>query len=273
MQPFRCFMLVLVLTSGASAAFNQFYTTPLAAATAYSSVAAAYGTGLFPVNPALGARLNQWYAQVYYSRLFSLKELQTAGLVVGGALNNHYWGLHVSSFGYSLYRENLLQLNYARQWDRGRLAAGASVQVYYVNIARYGSRVAVGMNLGIFYQASSSVSFGGVVMNVNEPRLSGTTEQLPYVFAVGVSVHPVKQGEIVAAISKESDYPVEYRIGFQYRLNSRLAVYSGYTTSGPQPTGGIQLRVGNWHMNYVVQYHFLLGATHLVGVTFGGDPW
>ncbi len=266
----RILTVVLLVTLPLPAAFNQYFLTPSGAATAFSGVASVYSTGAFPLNPALGAIQSGFAAQLYYTNLFSLQELQLGGVLASFSIRSHRVGIHLSSFGYALYRETMVQLNYARQWFEGRLTVGAAAQLYYLTIRNYGNRAAFGVNMGFLYRFNSTVSVGGVIMNANEPRLSGITEQLPYLMAFGVSIHPVERGEIVAAVSKESDYPVEYRIGFFYRINNQLAVYSGYSTSGPQPAGGIRLQVRHWSVHYVVQYHFLLGATQLVGITFNG---
>ncbi len=248
------------------AAFNQMPPLPSLVATGLGGVASTQMRHAFLLNPALVAVNPSFSAGLYYSNWFSLRELQTSGLVARLPIHSWAVGGHLNTFGYSLYRETFLQLAVARQWADGRMAAGLAAQWYHLGIRNYGTQMALGVQLGIWYRVSSLVSLGGVVTNINEPRLSGSLEEIPYRMTAGIAIHPLPQGEIVAAVSKTSREPVEYRIGVRYRASQYLGIFTGFTSTGPQPAGGVALRMGQWELQYTLQYHFVLGATHLFSV-------
>ncbi len=260
----------LVLSSLVSlqAAFNQMASIPSLVGTGLAGVASRHLPTAFVLNPALSAVNPHFFTQLYYASWFSMKELQTSGLVVRGRLRHVALGGYLNTFGNGLYRETTFQIAAARRWFGDRLAAGLAVQLYHLNIHQYGVQLATGIHLGFWYQVSAIVSLGGVVTNVNEPRLSGSVEEIPYRLSAGIALHPISEGEIVVGVSKTSAEAVEYRIGVSYWASDYLSIYTGLNSIGPQPAGGVALRRGGWALHYTLQYHFVLGPTHLFSVTF-----
>ncbi|MCR4439533.1 MAG: hypothetical protein QHJ34_15900 [bacterium] len=263
--------MLLVLLLAAERAFPAFErltvgARPVGMAGAY--VGLAQGPEALLINPAGIATASGITGAAFYGRPFGLKELDASGVSLFYPLRYGGLGGAVRLFGRSPYQEQVFSLG-AGMVVLPHLYVGAAAHLYHLCIASYGSASTAGADLGLLMSVAYNVRWGVVVSNLNRPRIGDCREQLPQVFATGVSITPAPPLVVTVDLHKDVRYPAEVRIGTSYRPLAPLALRCGLQTNPGRFAAGIGLWAGIVRMDYAVSYHYDLGLSHSVSVTVG----
>ncbi len=254
------------------AAFEFSGQTPYSAAVGGLPLAGDYGASGFWDNPALSANTNGIQGQFAYVVPYSLRELSLGSAVILAPIGNFYAGLGLSSMGNNLYRENRLAVNLSRTFFQGRFFVGLTIQGYLISVVRYGHQSTWGMDMGFRYQLTDGIALAGAISNINQPRLAGHSEEIPQAVRIGALIRPLETVGFHLSLEKDAWFDPQIALGMEYRLTPHFTLLSGFRSEGSQPSGGIQLLWNQIEITYSLQYHFELGATHLMGVVITGRP-
>ncbi len=266
--PTKLAILFLWLSINAYGAFDYPAYSPPSAAVLNSAIAGGIGYDGAVMNPGLSAGITDLYASLSYTNFYNMTELQLSNGMVLFPYKEIGLGVIIQDFGNSRYREDRIKVLAAKHFNNNSFAVGIALSGYQVSIDGYGSKQALGIDVGFVYSLSSLLTFGGVIENVNQPSMAGRKEELPQVFRLGATFHPDEDLTAFIGIEKDSWYNPSYALGIAYQLYHTLTIYSGYSSLSAQPSFGLQLRIRRADFRYAVQYHSELGTTHFWGIAF-----
>ena len=198
---------------------------------------------------------------MFYANPFGLKSITHASLSVVLPHKSGFYGLAMETFGNNVYQENQYMISYARSW-RSKVHYGAAMRLMHLDISKYGTDTAVGLDLGFMTALSPRFQWGFYAHNLNRPVISTQDQAIPQIFCSGISVLPVDNARMNVDLYKDSKFPAELRFGFEYTFLDRLALRSGFSTEPARFTAGFGIAFSLLQLDYAFQTHNDLGNTH-----------
>ncbi len=263
----RLIILLLVISNCFGLATEGGVTGIQSTALRESNIASKNDVGAFQLNPALAANVKRLYLDGWYTRLFNIKELPLSGGIMVFSVGKISSGIAVSHLGHSLYKETRFTFNTSRSWKTG-FAAGVNMQYRQTDVLRYGSSNTIGFDGGIIYHASEVFSLAGSVQNINHPQINESGEDLEPIIRMGCAYKPSDVATVFLAVMKEGSFQPEVSKGVEFVSSDNLTLLISVELNDMTPSGVFQVRVGSIFVNYALQYHFELGATHITGISF-----
>lgn len=224
------------------------------------------------VNPAMYASINDISASAaYIPGRFALSELQSsaATLIFPSSIGAAAAAIH--RFGFDLYAETTVSFSAAHTFG-DRLAVGGTINWYHLSIERYGSASTAGITAGVRADITEKLSTGFVVSNINRPAIGSNRNKLPQVIRAGLLYRPHPMINIAAEVEKDILFDPEFRFGAEYLLSEFFILRAGMNDRPARAAGGFTLAHPNIQVDYALQWHFELGQTHFITITFRLSP-
>lgn len=266
----KCFSIILILfvLTRAHAAFDYPAISAHNAGLANSNLASTIVPDGFLLNPALSVNAKSFYVGLNYFQLFNLKELTYSSGQAAFSFKGFGFGAGIQTFGATLYRENKITLNSSKTFINTKLAIGLSINIYNISIQNYNNITAFGLDLGFRFSLSENWHVGGVIENLNQPKLNGHSEELPHRVQFGFEYRVTNQLYSNVSIQKDAWFDPAVLVGIEYNLSNSFGILSGFSSAANLPSGGISLNILKINIGYSVQHHFELGPTHFVGIAY-----
>lgn len=217
-----------------------------------------------PAQPALADDLSASSGSVIP---FGLTDLAAFSGAVACRKDKAGMGLGLVTLGNRLYRENLLKGSFSFRLTDG-ISMGGALNCCQLNIERYGSTVAVGLDLGMLGRPAEWVSLGMKAANVNRPALGQDREELSQSLSIGGSVEPVDNVTLSFELYCQRDWPSQLCIGQEYRHRSFLAIRAGFSDRPREASLGFGAIHRNLRVDYAVRTHPDLGLSHCLSVGY-----
>ena len=112
------------------------------------------------------------------------------------------------------------------------------------------------------------VRFGAVWRNPTKARLANYEDRLPDGLCAGLSIDADARTVVALDAVQESGYPLELRSGVDVQVLKPLTVRGGVQFNPGQYALGFTIRQSVVRVNYALQWHRMLGASHFVGLSF-----
>lgn len=204
---------------------------------------------------------------LYFTKPYGMKELLQG--TVAAILPTRFgsFGTGVNYFGNELYQEQSLLLSYS-QSIRQKFSWAINLHYMKLQIAKYGSDFSYGIDLGFLAKISQRVNWGFCATNINRATFNQGSELLPQTFASGISIVPLRDFIINFDIFKDTDFPMELRMGVEYLLFQRIAFRTGFSNEPSQFCCGFGLLFSYFTLDYAVTSHIDLGLTHYFSMQF-----
>ncbi len=249
------------------AAFDHVATGPQSLSLGNAAVASGPAIWTAFVNPAgLAACRSNSAGFFYVPGLFGMSELRYTGGALLLPVAGTGLALTATRFGYDLYNETVIGLAAGRSVVSG-LEFGCRFQLNRLAIDGYGACSAVTMDLGIRIICSSSLSIGGAYANVTGSTLGTSGEMIPQELTGGVWYSPVPDLRIAVSAGKEILSAPELRCGVEADIVEWMTLRAGIIDNPSVVSGGCAFRMGDVAVEYGLAYHWILGATHAIGLT------
>lgn len=221
-------------------------------------------------NPAGIAGISQMQVGAFFEQRFFLQELTYGGAgFVAPFAEQQAFGLSISSFGFSSYRENLASLSYGiRVFEK--VSFGASVHFANIAITDYGSGMALFANVGLRYEINEQLSLGVSAYNVNRARLRTQTgeDYIPTQLTAGIAYQPSEKVMIVADVQKDIDHPISFRGGIEYALLPSLKIRTGVSTEPLTYNIGFGLEYQRVQLDVAFGVHEQLGLSPFLSLAY-----
>lgn len=199
-------------------------------------------------------------AGIYYENRFLIKEMASQ---TGAFTLKTKYGLLGASVGYSgdaNYHTTKAGLAYAMKIGN-RFAAG--VQLDYLGTALaedYGKHANVTFDLGIMVRITEQLTFGAHTFNPLHVKLTDyNNESIPAILNAGLSYTFSDKLLLTAEAFKNSEFPMEFRTGAEYKLGKIAYARVGLSTSPARYTFGFGLEMKNFTLDLSSSVHQQLG--------------
>lgn len=220
-------------------------------------------------NPANLARLLYFEAELFYEERFKGAGLRETGIGLGGRLGQGAFGLSMRQFGAGAYREQLLQLSYARSLTSG-LELGIRFEGNALAIEQYGSRFMVNGSIGVRAELSPKVVTGFLVHRPFRPD-AFSAGFMPSGLAFGLRYVPGEQFQIQADFFRYALQPVGGRIGLEYLPHPRVQIRAGAGISPSTFSFGVGIGMNaRSRLHTAVSHHPILGVSPSLGLQYRG---
>lgn len=213
-------------------------------------------------NPALMSLVTFPTMRMNYSQLYSLVGLDFSSADFIFPFKKAGIGIHVSTFGYDLYRETKIKLGIGYRIIPS-LEIGLRIKVLNLFIAGLENSSTLGIDLGVNASLSKQLSFGAKVINCNHPQLSSHLDNsIPSIIGVGFNYKILKQWGSYVSLEKFSYDILRLSVGTEGQLFSSLYLRCGFRTKPNLLSMGLGLKIKNWQIDWSLQYPLnRLGST------------
>lgn len=199
-------------------------------------------------------------AGVYYENRYLIKEL---GMQTGAFTLKTRYGVIGATVGYTgdaSYNTTKAGLAYALKFGN-RLSAG--IQLDYIGTTlgeEYGKRSNITFDAGIMVRITEQLTFGAHTFNPMHVKLSDyNNESIPATLNAGFAYTFTDKLVLTAEAYKNSDFPMEFRSGAEFKMGSIAYARLGLSTNPARYTFGFGLEMKNFTVDLSSSYHQQLG--------------
>jgi len=224
-------------------------------------------------NPAGLAQLNWREVGIYYSPApFGLTELSNGYVAYHEPFTFGSIGIGGMTYGFELYRESKVVLGYSYNYEN-ILFAGLTINYHSYSIQNYGSTSAFYINAGGLVYILDELRWGFFVNNLNRASVADIDDQIPMVFATGLSFDIIQNFSLNFALEKDIRFNPSVQFGIEYDIIEYLSLRAGTSNDPSRFTAGIGINYSIFSLDYAFFTHQDLGLTHQAGIilSFGKE--
>jgi hypothetical protein len=199
--------------------------------------------------------------------LFNLAELTYQAASLEGSFSKYGWGLGVTDFGNSLYREQTIALGTSAPLGP-RAHLGLALKGFRARVAGYGEASAFGVDLGAAGRIRRDLTFGACATNLNRPRIGKVGEEIPQSLGAGAVYRPHPWLSVSAGLEEDLRYGTSFRAGSEFAAGRTLFLRSGMQTNPNALTTGFGFSFRSVMFDYSLKTHSVLGVTHGFGLGY-----
>jgi hypothetical protein len=214
-------------------------------------------------NPASPAAIAEGSAALFVSQAFGMSELRVAAAAVAQPMR---WGttfVGARTFGFDDFRENVFGVGFARAFPVSptrTVHAGLALRYTAVSIPEFVSTGVLGLSAGLLVEVMPGLHFGVQALNLNRPELS-PHDPLESRMDAGLAFRATDAALIIAALSKDLDYPLSLQAGLEVQPVEVLFVRAGFSSEPSRLAGGFGLVAGRLRTDIAAEWHAVLGLT------------
>lgn len=201
----------------------------------------------------------------YIPAQFGLTQLSEKGAVYYEPSLPVKFGIGIKSFGFELYRENVLKITIARGF--GAFNLGLNLNYTFISIKNYGSAGAFSADFGFVSKPAKFLKFGFVVKNLISGKIGEAQERLPKEIDLGIALMPYSNLIVSMGVYKELTFRECVRYGVEYNIVDFVSVRFGLSNYPVRYSGGVGIKLSRFQLDYGIDNHQLLGLTHQITLT------
>jgi hypothetical protein len=221
------------------------------------------------LNPAGTAVMNNAGVSINYFLPYTIKELSHQNILLVKPLDYGVASAFVSRFGYSVYNETRVGINFAREiTPQVRASFQFNFQNNYDEQAGSGQQVFSG--IGIQFEPSKNLILGFYSSNPEKSSivLLNQKNAIPSIYALGLSWKANIDFTISAEVEKEIGYQNVVKFGMEYFVNNMLWLRTGVFGKPMQYSLGTGLLLSKLRVDVAVAQHQTLGLTSAIGLSY-----
>ncbi|MCD7935272.1 MAG: hypothetical protein LUG98_00260 [Tannerellaceae bacterium] len=223
-------------------------------------------------NPSLLPLYERKRISLDYYNCFGVKELSTfSGLLM---LPNPILpvGMHVASFGYEEYRQNLFRLLVSKRlheyWTLGAAVQYASLQ----SILHEENPGMLSMDLGITWSPVDNLLAGLLIMNLPYVPLKDKDIVIKdftgYKIQAGFEWLVLNSLFIFFTLEHNNDKQITGSVGIEYLVEDRFRIRAGMKATPFTPSFGVGYTFQSFTIDVAAVYHAVLGISSGIGITW-----
>jgi len=222
-------------------------------------------------NPAMLGYFENTSISATFENRYLLKELSTRSVQVGFSTKHLNIGGSFSYFGYSLYHEILLGIDFARNFsDKFAMGFGFDYYAAYFEADNIYHGALLG-RVGVSIQLSSDFVLGFSTFNPfqNNIQTDFVTKRIPSVFSLGTAYSFSSDFVWRTQIDKELSSNYRFATGFEYRMQDFISVkLGGYFLGNFVPCLGFGLNFGDYSADVNCELNPILGVTTMISLRY-----
>jgi hypothetical protein len=208
-------------------------------------------------------------AGVYFENRYLVKE---AGIQTGAFVLKTKHGVLGATIGYTgdaNFSTTKAGLAYALKFGN-HFSAG--IQLDYIGTSlgeEYGKRSNITFDAGIMVKITEQLTFGAHTLNPMHVKLSDyNNESIPTTLNAGFGFTFSDKLLLTAEACKNSEFPMEFRSGAEYKLGKIAYARVGLTTNPARYTFGFGLEMKNLTLDFSSSVHSQLGYSPQVSLQY-----
>jgi hypothetical protein len=196
---------------------------------------------------------------------FGLPELRTTAVACAVPFSGWTAGCAVEQFGFDLYRETSLSLGTGVVLER-HVYAGATLHVCRIDIARYGTTSAAGIDIGLLWLCGEQLRIGCTAANILQTTSFPDQEKIPQTFSAGAAYSLLPTVVCTVGIEKDGRFPANLKAGMEQIFLHVLALRVGIAENPGKFSTGFSYSTGWFEFGYAGYSHTELGWTNQIEV-------
>lgn len=213
--------------------------------------------------------------ELSWAQLFNLKELSASDFYFvypfGRLLriNSLTLGLGFNIFGESdYYQESTVSFAFGYK-IKSYLSLGASFKYMRVSFpSPYSDFSGMGFDSGVLIRIQDKLQIGGVIKNLNKPRIVEGSDDVPRFWDLGVVVFPFKNVILVIDFFEDPKFDHQLRFGQEVVILKNLALRFGIQNEPVRYGVGTGFEWEKLKIDYAYLSHPTLGGSHKVSFSF-----
>jgi hypothetical protein len=218
-------------------------------------------------NPAASLSDSGLQVAASYNNNFLLRELGTSSLAASFIRKNLSFGMGMSSFGYSAFRQNLFLASLGMRLE-DNFSLGVQLGVRHFRIGEgYGSAIIPSVGIGLYVRISENLSLGALLrdpfnLGIDVEEL----DRIPPLMRTGLSYRFSEELRANVELEKVIDQQVRLRSGFDYQHSNGFSFRAGVLTNPFEYSLGAGYKRSLVRFDLAYIYHPLLGFSPQVGM-------
>ena len=224
------------------------------------------------INPALIEFSTDKEVNIEYFNRYSLKELGT----INGCFQypNSYLstGLHIASFGFDQYRQNMLRLLFGKKLGKNWIA-GLAFQYYWIQSELYETTPSrFSTDISIVYSPFDKLLISLLLKDI--PSIKITNKELnikdlkSYQIQFGFSWKVINNLLITSFLGINEYNQIDGGFGLEYKVWDCFYMRVGALLEPLLPTFGIGVDFNHWHFDISAIWHTTLGISSGIGLSY-----
>jgi hypothetical protein len=222
-------------------------------------------------NPAALGYVEKISLSATFENRYLLKELSTKSVQAGFSTKQINIGGSFSYFGYSLYHEMLVGIDFARNFSN-KFALGIGFDYYssYFSADNKYHGALLG-RVGVFIQLNPDFVLGFSTFNPfqNNIQTDFVTKRIPSIFSLGTAYSFSADFVWRTQIDKELSSNYRFATGFEYRMQEFINVkLGGYFLENFIPCLGFWLFLGDYSADLNCELNPILGVSTMISLRY-----
>lgn len=205
----------------------------------------------------------------HYENRFLIKEMASQTGAFTFKTKYGMFGTTLSYSGDANYNTTKAGLAYAMKLGN-RFAAG--IQLDYIGTAlgeEYGKQSNFTFDAGVLIKINEELTFGVHTFNPVHVKIADyNNERIPVILNAGFGYTFSDKLLLTAEAFKNSEYPLEFRTGAEYKLSRMAHARVGISTNPARYTFGFGLEMKNFTLDLSSSYHTELGYSPQISLQF-----
>lgn len=208
-------------------------------------------------------------AGIYYENRFLIKEMGTQTGAFTLKTRHGMLGATVGYSGDANFNTTKAGIAYALKFGN-RFAAGIQLDYIGTSLAEeYGKHSNVTFDIGIMVKLTEKLNFGVHTFNPMHVKISEyNNERIPTILNAGFGLTLSDKLLMTAEAYKNSDQPMEFRSGVEYKLSRIAYARIGLSTNPARYTFGFGLEMKNFTMDLSSSVHEQLGYSPQISLQY-----
>jgi competence ComEA-like helix-hairpin-helix protein len=198
---------------------------------------------------------------------FGMSELAVGGASLSYKKEKLGLGLSLSSMGSGLYRENTVRTSISFR-PLTQTGFGLGFSGYNLNIERYGSANAVGLDLGLIGSPLENLTLAAMARNINRPKIGNTGQEAAQWLSFGVSYELMNKLICLVQLQDQKGFRTQLRFGQEYRYRNILALRAGFSQEPNSFSFGFGIFLKKCRVDYGTRTHPQLGMSQALTVSY-----
>lgn len=223
-------------------------------------------------NPSCLSLSTGQFLEANYINKYELKELSSASLIYGNTNSYLPFALHISSFGYSKYRESMLRLVLSKMLS-SKWIVGVSMQYAFLQTELFEEEIKkISTDVGILFIPAENLLIGLSITDLPSVRLDdmNINNQAFKYNSIQVGFKWSFINNMLIAISSTCDEQtnIRFNTGVEYDVNDNFFFRIGFQTNPMVPSFGTGILFSDLQLDVAVNMHPQLGLCSGIGITY-----
>ena len=215
------------------------------------------------------AHLSAPAAGFYFENRFLTREMSLGAAAITFPATGGVFGISLTCFGYSQFRESKMGLAYARPFGE-KFSAGLQLNYLHTFIGEgYGSAGTLAAELGVLYELIQGMNIGVHLFNPSLSKMKGAGgEPVPTILRLGMAYHFSDRVLMSFETEKEMENKPVFRLGLEYRITANIFLRAGVGTHPATNAFGFGMNLGGLQIDLASSFHQVLGYSPQISLVY-----